>query len=47
MFGIDGDGPDRGYTGGVGGDRDRALLRRGPEENAAASAALRRPAIIL
>ena len=40
-------GPDRWVTWGVGGDRDRALLRRGPKENSTASAALSRSAIIL
>ena len=41
-------GPDRGVTTGrVGGDRDRALLRRGPEENASASACVTAAAIML
>ena len=40
-------GPGRWVTWGVGGDRDRALLRRGPKENSTASAALSRSAIIL
>ena len=47
-FGWNEGGPDRGVTWGSGGrDRDRALLRRGPEENAPPSAALSHSAIIL